>query len=299
MIIILGASGVIGSQLHAMAREKGETVIGTYNTQPYPGLQKFDMLRDSLLETNPQLTPSDTVVLLSAYTNPNWIFENSARARALNVDATCSIIDEAASRDAQVVFLSTEIIFPDQENGHLEDSSPVPSTVYAQQKTDVESYIQGKVQRAIIARTGWNVSKKPQSNCPIVNTRNALLSGNAKMARDNWFTLTDLSDTCSALLDLIKNKRHGIFHLAANPPVSRIELAEKIIASSSFGEKMSYEEVNFEDLSYPERRPARAWLRNTKITLETGHQFSPPLGTIKRKVSIIEAQLSDPEGMPQ
>ena len=27
MIIILGASGVIGSQLHAMAREKGETVI--------------------------------------------------------------------------------------------------------------------------------------------------------------------------------------------------------------------------------------------------------------------------------
>ena len=76
MIIILGASGVIGSQLHAMAREKGETVIGTYNTQPYPGLQKFDMLRDSLLETNPQLTPSDTVVLLSAYTNPNWIFEN-------------------------------------------------------------------------------------------------------------------------------------------------------------------------------------------------------------------------------
>ena len=100
MIIILGASGVIGSQLHSMARDRGETIIGTYHSQPYPRLQKFDMLQDSLLDTMPQLASSDTVVVLSAYTNPNWIFENSRRARDLNVIATCRIIDEAISAGA-------------------------------------------------------------------------------------------------------------------------------------------------------------------------------------------------------
>ena len=297
MIIILGASGVIGSQLHSMARDRGETIIGTYHSQPYPRLQKFDMLQDSLLDTMPQLASSDTVVVLSAYTNPNWIFENSRRARDLNVIATCRIIDEAISRGAQIVFLSTEIIFADQDDGHTEDSIPNPSTVYAQQKTEVESYLQANVQNAIIARTGWNVGTDPQSNCPITNTRHALLSGNAKMARDNWFTLTDVSDTCSVLLDLIQNKRHGTFHVTANPPISRIELAEEIMASSSVRDIMSYEKINFTDLPFPEPRPASAWLRNTKVTLETGHHFSPPLGTIKQKVSIIENHLSDPEGM--
>ena len=297
MIIILGASGVIGSQLHSMALDRGESIIGTYHTRPSAGLQKFDISRDSLLDALPQLSSSDTVVVLSAYTNPNWIFENSVRARDLNVVATCHIIDEATSRGAQIVFLSTEIIFPDREDGHTEDSIPAPSTVYAQQKTEVEAYIQENARNVIIARTGWNVSPDPHSNCPIANTRHLLLSGNAKLARDNWFTLTDVSDTCSVLLDLIKNKIHGTFHVAANPPISRIELAEEIVASSSVGNLMSYEKVNHDDIPYPEPRPARAWLRNSKITLETGHNFSPPLGTIKQKLSMIEAQLSDPEGI--
>ncbi len=297
MIIILGASGGIGSKLHSMARHRDEPIIGTYNAQASPGLLKFDMLQDSLLDIIPRLEPSDTVVILSAYTNPNWIFENDSLARNLNVIATCGVIDEAISRGAQIVFLSTEIIFTDQADGHTEDSIPAPSTVYAQQKTEVEAYLQARAQNSIIARTGWNVSREIQSNCPVANTRHALLSGNAKMARDNWFTLTDTSDTCSVLLDLIKKKRHGTFHVAANPPISRIELADEIIASSSVGDTMSYEEINFNELPYTEPRPACAWLSNTKITLETGHIFSPPIGTIRNKVSIIEKQLSDPKGM--
>ncbi len=296
MIVILGASGVIGSHLYTMTVDAGEHVLGTSFRTSKPGLQQFDIRQDSLLELAPGLNSSDTVVVLSAFTNPNWIFENRDEAYDTNVIATCQVIDEARSRDAGIVFLSTEIVFPDNPDGHTEESTPDPSTEYARQKVEVEDYLLSSSGKAIVARTGWNVSSDPTANCPVLNTRSALLSGNAKMARDNWFTVTDVTDTCAALLALIKQQSNGIFHIAANPPLSRIELAEGIIASSAAGAEMSYEEIDFADLSYPEPRPATAWLQNGKLSQETGQKFSSPLGTIKRKVSIIEAHLSEPEG---
>jgi nucleoside-diphosphate-sugar epimerase len=42
-IVIVGASGLIGSVLATAARSAGHDVVGTYTTQAPPGLLRFDL----------------------------------------------------------------------------------------------------------------------------------------------------------------------------------------------------------------------------------------------------------------
>jgi dTDP-4-dehydrorhamnose reductase len=296
MIVIIGASGLIGAQLFEDAAAAGESVIGTYAAHPKDGLVPFDARTDSLHKIAPELGPDDTVVLLSAYIDQNWIAENRDEAYALNVTAGKRLAGETFARGAKLVFLSTEAVFGGADTGHLEVDPVAPSTEYARKKVEMEEFLQASSGDWLIVRTGWTVGWRPDAPCPVANTYQALLGGEARMARDNIFTITDVRDVSASILGLIGSKAAGIYHAASNPPVSRVELAQLVMESSQKGSKMAYSAVNFDEIAFKEPRPRHAWLRNDKISAEIGQKFSPALATIKLKVAMIEAENRLPEG---
>ncbi|MFP6733850.1 MAG: sugar nucleotide-binding protein [Rhodospirillales bacterium] len=292
-VIILGASGLIGGQLYQDAGG-----IGTYHRNPVAGLKPFDLLADCLTGLVPDLGAGDWVAVLSAEVDPMRVADDPAATRALNVDATLAVMETARERGAGVLFLSSEAVFDGADGGYSEIDATHPLFEYARQKAEVENQLKTNRGKWLIARTGWTVGWNLAARCPVTGAYDALLSGGAVMADDNFFTLTDVADTSRALLDLMGADVGGIYHVAANPPMGRARLAEIILQSSIFGDQMSFQPGKFSDIQYSEPRPAQAWISNAKFINRFGDHFTPPEETVRKKIALLDARQQKAERIP-
>ena len=196
--MIVGASGLIGGALMRAARAAGRAVVGTALSRPRPGLVPFDMGKAALRAAVPDLGANDAVFLLAGYISPAWIFANPDAARALNLDASRRIADEAAAAGARLVFMSTDQVFDGATGGYVETAAPRPLNLYGRLKAEMERHVLALT--GIVARTGWNVGWEKSRHCAVAQCYDALLRPGARMAGDNIINLTDIEDTGKALL---------------------------------------------------------------------------------------------------
>lgn len=286
-IVIIGASGLIGTALEAAALAAGHKVVGTYAIKPRNGLKRFDVIQDDLTELVPDLGPEDSVVLMSAVIDQAWVQANPGLSRSINVNGAIACAASTFRRGAHFVYISSEAVFGlgNSCDGFDEAATPTPLSLYAKQKVEVEDALFLMQGRWCIVRTGSVVGWHAQDRRDSVSaTYQTLLRPHAKMAYDNVFTVTDVVDVASGLLRVVEGKVRGILHLAANPPVSRTYLADLIIAGSRLKSEMAYDRVSF----MADLRTKRAWLRNDHA-VGLGYKFSDPLSVIDRKVKLLDA----------
>ena len=291
-IFIIGATGAIGHQVYAQANHIKDEVIGTYHTAAEAGLRPFDCLSDSLRTLSGALTSRDCVYLLAANVDPNSVFRDPARSRALNVEAAIRLADEVFAANARLVFVSTELIFDGQEGGYREESAPSPITLYGRQKLEVEQHIRSQNRNWWIVRTGATVTERRRDSCPVSKTYATMMQSSkkpARIAQDNVFSITDVRDTGRLLLDFAFREGRGLYHFVATPPLARAQLAEWIIEDSEFGATMSFSRVLHSEVDYPELRPRRSWLANDKAVKDLGVRFASPREVIRRKVKLLDA----------
>jgi dTDP-4-dehydrorhamnose reductase len=294
-IVILGASGLIGSALATAASSAGHDVIGTYSTRARPGLLRFDLTRDRLGDLVPDVGPDDAVVLMAAQIDQAWIASHVAEAHRINVEGAIGCAEDAFGRGAHVVFMSTEAVFgAGREEGFDETALPAPLSVYARHKAEVETFLRqaGARCRWSVARTGSNVGWDDNDiHCSVSATYRTLLGPSAKMAYDNMFTVSDVADVAAGLLRVAERRFCGFIHLVANPAVTRTQLADWIRAFSKLGPQVKYEAVPFSMLRLDAPRAARAWLRNERAVRELALTFADPQSTVRRKVELLDQTL--------
>ena len=121
----------------------------------------------------------------------------------------------------------------------------------------------------------------------VVERKLALLEPHARMAYDNLFTITAVEDVAVGLLRAAEQRTCGVLHLAANPPVSRTQLADWIIGSSRQSHRMSYKRVPVSAL--PIVRAPQAWLRSEHAA-GLGLTFAEPRSVVERKVAMLDEQ---------
>lgn len=289
-LIVVGGSGVIGTSVVNTARQSAIPVVATAHRRTTPDTIKFEMISGDLTCSIPDIGNQDTVLILAAYGSPGWIFENQAKARELNVDATVRLVKTCQDRGASVFFMSTDQVFDGRDGGYTEEVSPNPLNLYGRMKVEVEDFLLSLEGNHCVMRTGWNVPGDPDSHCAVKDAYHHLLSGNARMAYDNLINISDINDTARGVVELAKlPDRPKIVHLAACPAVSRTQLCEWIIAESTFGDKMSFEPIRFSELTYSEPRPTNAWLDNGLAVGSLGLTFTPPEKTVRAKVRLLDA----------
>jgi dTDP-4-dehydrorhamnose reductase len=268
-IIVIGASGMIGTELLRQACHSGCEIVGTYATRPADGLWHFDLTKHGLLDVVPDLGPNDTVLMLSAIIDQAWVEEHPDEAYCVNAEGAMLCAAVAAKRQAHFVFMSSEAVLWKWK------------TAYGAQKVLVENYVSEFGSNWCIVRTGSVVGWRPQDRrCTISKTYDALLVVGAKMAPDNFFTITDVEDVACGLLRVAERGICGDVNLAANPPMSRTQLADEIMAASAFRQQMGYEQAT---------RPQPHWLYNESARA-LGCSFALPGTTVKRKVALLDSQ---------
>jgi dTDP-4-dehydrorhamnose reductase len=179
--------------------------------------------------------------------------------------------------------MSSEAVFAGTAGGCDEDTAPVPTSLYGQQKVKVEARL--PLARACIVRTGSVVGDGTMD--VVSQTYRRLLEPGAKMAHDNMLTVTAVEDVAAGLIRVAQDRICGVVHMAASPPVARTQLADWIMRSSRRGLKMAYQRAALADL--PTVKSGRAWLLS-KRAAELGLTFSEPMANIERRVAILDGE---------
>lgn len=251
--LIIGGSGLIGGALLDYIKSMSESVYGTYTHSKEPGLIFLDLFsRDySALQ---DLHKGDIVYLLSAYSNPNWIAQNRNQAEELNLTCTKSLIDFLITKEVKIIFMSSVEVFDGIKGNYAEEDETHPLNYYGVMKLKIEDYLESNYDNYTIARTGWNVGFNEKSRCVVQLTYETLLSKNAKMATDNYFSLCHTEDTAKALYFSSKQNNMKKIHIASSEVINRFDMAGLIKKHSAKGNLMNFEGCYFNEIPYSEPR---------------------------------------------
>jgi len=235
MILITGASGLLGVSLIALAQEQGREVVGLYHQHPvsFGGapLLSVDLTQESQIKRVFEKIKPDTVIHCAAATNVDWCQEHPDAAYRLNVVASARI----AELGVRLLHISTDAVFDGTRGDYAEIEQPAPLNTYAQTKLQAEHAVLASNSRAAIARInlyGWNAQYK-------LSLAEWILEQLAKGSdvpgfTDAVFCPMLANDLAEVLLAMVDCKLTGLFHVVGSEAVSKYEFARRVALRFGF-----------------------------------------------------------------
>lgn len=228
-VLIVGASGFVGSYLMKECLARCWEVIGTYSEHPKDGLIPLHMTDPlSAQQVLQQVKPE--VVFLTAF-NPNveYCEVHPRETWAMNVQGNANVIEAAQKIGAKIVYFSSDYVFDGKSAPYREEDIPNPICEYGRQKLAVEKIIQGLPALHLIIRTavvyGWEERGK-NFFCHVLSTLNN--GETMEVPTDQIRTPTLVDDLTEASCMLVEKNVTGIMHVAGPDRISRFDFARAI-----------------------------------------------------------------------
>lgn len=144
VVLVTGATGLLGRQVFHTFKHSGCFVVGQgFSRAAPPTILKADLedpedIKRILDEAKPQI-----IVHCAANRSPDLCEQNPEQARRVNVDATRTLAEEASTRGAFLIYISTDYVFPGKEGDapYEADATPSPPNLYGQLKLDGERVV--------------------------------------------------------------------------------------------------------------------------------------------------------------
>jgi dTDP-4-dehydrorhamnose reductase len=275
MLLVTGASGLLGANLLLIASRLGHETAGiTYrHVLRIPGVAVFSAdltdeaaTRGLISELNPTI-----IIHCAAATNVDWCEENPQEAEKINVDASRWLAEMAAQLKAQFVYVSTDSVFDGERGNYREEDEPAPVNWYAQSKLLGERAVLGSNPTALVARVniyGWNVQNK-LSLAEWALER--LRAGEVVPGfTDVFFSPILVNDLSEQLLAMLQAKLTGTYHVTGSERVSKYEFARRIAAAFGFDPAQVWP-TQLSQAGLRARRPLDISLNTQKISAALGH----------------------------
>ncbi|MDD5658050.1 MAG: SDR family oxidoreductase [Elusimicrobia bacterium] len=233
-ILVVGASGLIGSALARAWRGRGARVVAaSREPEPGPDGRRLDLAepaaaRALLRELRPEL-----VALPAANPHVDYCESHPEQTRRVNVAGTLELAAAAAELGAPLVFFSSDYVFDGARGAYREEDPVCPLNEYGRQKAEAEAGVRGLSQRNLVVRTaaayGWQ--RRPQNFVLQVIAR--LSAGEAIRVPDLLCNPTYADNLAEAVVELCARKLGGIFHVVGAERLPRLEFAR--LAARTFG----------------------------------------------------------------
>ncbi|KAF2448917.1 NAD(P)-binding protein [Karstenula rhodostoma CBS 690.94] len=144
IVLITGASGLLGSQVQSVFDIDGWKAIGTGLTRASPPeIVKLDILDATAIERVLDEVKPQVVIHCAANRFPDSCSANPSAAQALNVDSSAALASATISRGILLVYISTDYVFSGRKGeAPYHPASPTdPPNVYGQTKLDGEKAV--------------------------------------------------------------------------------------------------------------------------------------------------------------
>jgi dTDP-4-dehydrorhamnose reductase len=256
-ILITGAGGQVGRELHELCETEGDDVIAL----DHHALDITD--RNAVAERVGAAEPT-AVVHAAAWTAVDACESDPARAHAVNGIGTRNVVDAARSAGAHVVYLSTDYVFDGTKaTPYVETDVPNPTSVYGKSKLEGEQELDPE--RDTIVRISW-VCGRYGNNMVKTLTRLANNGVNPAFVDDQRGHPTIVADLVPMLRRFALERRNGLFHVTNQGAVSWYEFAQEVFAAAGHDASrvtpISTAEL---DPPRPAPRPANSVLDNAAL----------------------------------
>jgi len=215
-VLVVGASGYLGSELAAQASAAGQPVAGT-STTGSGGWLRLDVTdRSATHELLASVRPS--LVINAAYRNTSW---------AACADGAAHVALAAASVGARLVHISTDALHAGRPAPYLDDDEPTPVHMYGAAKAAGETAVAAIMPAAPIVRTSLIIGDERSQQ---IRFTLDIVSGRVRgaMFSDEFRRPVHVHDLAAAVLELDALGFAGRINVAGPETVSRLDFGRLV-----------------------------------------------------------------------
>ncbi len=305
-MLLIGASGFLGTQLGKVARDAGVSVVST-SRQGGEGGPRCDLLEPaSLIRCLGEAQP-DLVVNAAGAASVGRSWERPAETFAVNATGVLNLLEAVAAKApaAHVICLSSADVYGVREERELplaEDLGPRPVTPYGASKAAMEAvcgqYARGHGLRIAVVRA-FNLigaGQSPQFAVPGFARAIAaaeregggeveLALGNADAVRD----FVDVRDGAAALVELSRQELCGTYNLCSGRGATISDLVAELAAAARVPVTVHHDS----GLERPADPPA---LVGDPRRLRDATGFAPEIPLARTLADLLDSWREDPTG---
>lgn len=277
MITLLGAKGMLGSDITAEAARRGVPMVGL-------DLPAFDITNPDHLQK--AIPHGGLIINCAAYTNVEKAESEPQLAEKVNAEAVGMLGTIAKQADASVLHISTDFVFDGTlARPYAETDAANPLSAYGRSKWHGEQALAASGCRHCIVRVEWTYGKHG------VNFIKKLLDAAAagkplRVVDDQVGAPTATTEAAAALCDLIaKGMPQGVFHLAASGYVSRFEMARFMFETLAMPVDIS--PCKTRDFPSAAQRPLNSRFDCRKLESALGRPMKPWQESLKRYLEAV------------
>lgn len=267
-VLIIGASGLVGSNFLRHFRNNGWKVLGTYFSYPAQDTFFFDTLNlDNPGNADLDAFSPDVIVHCGALTHVDYCEEHPDESRRLTVNSTQNVLQLALRYHAKLVFISTDYIFDGHEGPYDEQAIANPISVYGRHKWEAEQLVAGSGLDHLILRITNVYGDEERGKNFVARIMEQASKGqklSLKLPVDQYATPVNAHDVARAAYLLLKDGHSGIFNIASTDYMNRVQLALRILR---YFPNAAYDlhPMITRDLGQPAPRPLQGGLKSAKF----------------------------------
>lgn len=283
MILVTGASGLLGANLVMEARTRFDRIVAVYRQHPFglPGI----------ISVQADLTEARSIRRLLSTYRPRWIVHCAAmtdvdrcelhpeEAWSVNADLSRRLAAEARRAHCRVLYVSTDSVFDGRRGDYSEDDSPNPINSYARSKLAGEKEVLRELHSSLVVRTciyGWNAQDKLSLAETILRTLEAgeVFRGYV----DVVFTPILANDLAQLLFQMMERDLSGVFHAVGGQACSKFDFASQLADSFGFSRDL-IQPASLDEKPLRAPRPRTLSLRTDRLREALELPRLPDVGT--------------------
>lgn len=262
-ILIIGASGLVGSSLVRYAQEYGFDPIGTYFNSLNFARSRRHIFMDMRFPDNRISDMQPYAVFIPAGNhNVDWCEQNEDEAFRINVLGIENVLE--AAKGSKIVFYSSSYVFPGNQMAWGEDEATSPRSVYGKHKVLVES----EIKRGLIIRT-IGVFGMDRKNFVSQMVRKAKMGEEAVVPDDQWVNPISDFELAKASFELLLQGATGIVHVAGGIYYTKYQWAKFALETLGYRTDL-LRGVPTSELNQIAPRPLGGGLRTYRMSKEFG-----------------------------
>lgn len=232
-VFILGASGLVGGNCLQYFTQMGWDVKGSYLSFSTPDTVFYNTLEPHHPDNfNVAAFAPDVIVHCGALTHVDYCEQNPEESYQKTVQSTVNVAVLAKQCNARLVYISTDYVFDGREGPYQEVDPVNPISIYGHHKLAAEQVVKKEITDYLILRVtnvygnevrGKNFVARIVSQCQ--NNQKLTL----KLPYDQYASPANAWDIARAMYLLLRDNKHGIYHIAGTDYLNRVELALRVL----------------------------------------------------------------------
>ncbi len=275
MILITGASGLLGACILGRGMESGREVVGIARNRTR--LQGVDIRVVDLTDPNATrgfvagLRPS-VVIHCAAATDVDWCEDHPREAEALNTAGARHLAHLAREVGARFVQISTDSVFDGLAGDYSETDQPKPLNVYARTKCAGEEAVLQVHPQALVLRvnfygSGGRLRKQKLAEWILGQLKLGLP---VRGFTNVFFCPLFVGDLAQTVFEMLDHELTGLYHVVGSEKVSKYEFAVRLATTFGFESGLVVPSCSTH-ARLRAARPLNTSLRTEKLRRALGH----------------------------